>query len=505
MAGGWVGALDHGTTGTRFVIFDSAGKAVSWEHVEHRQIQPRPGWVEHDPEEILRAAESVIAGALARAGLEGRDLAAIGVTNQRETVVAWDRATGRPLHNAIVWQDVRTREICQDLEHQGLAGWIRARTGLPLTTYFSAPKLRWLLESVPGLAARAEAGEALLGTMDAWLIWWLTGGPGGGAQVSVPSNASRTMLMDLRAGRWDADLMELFGVPAAALPELRPSSAPEPYGLTSPAGPAGAEVPVTGDLGDQQAALLGQGCLAPGEAKCTYGTGSFLLMHTGSEPVISSAGLVATVAWSQGPARAYALEGSVAVAGAAVRWLRDILGISGSAAVGEPMAAAVPDSGGICFVPAFSGLFAPTWDMDARGVILGLTGHVDRRHIARATLEGICYQTVDVVEAMERDAGRRLASLRVDGGASANDLRMQTQADVLGRPVVRLAMAETTALGAACAAGLAAGFWASPADLAGLWRPARVFEPTWSDDRRLEGHRAWRRAVDRARGWLGPG
>ncbi len=421
----------------------------------------------------------------------------VGITNQRETIVAWDSESGRPLYNAIVWQDMRTERDCRALVDAGLEDDIRSRTGLPISTYFSATKIRWLLENVPETRVLARAGRLRFGTIDTWLIWNLTGG----SFVTDPTNASRTLLFNLGALDWDQELLSRFEVPRGALPEIRPSAAEEPYGQTRADGPFGAAVPICGDLGDQQAALLGQACLSPGDTKNTYGTGSFLLQHTGSTPSISRHGLLATAACAVQGERAYALEGSVAISGAAVQWLRDNLGLIGSAAETESIAAAVPDSGGVYFVPAFSGLFAPHWDMRAAGVIVGLTRFATKAHLVRATLEAICFQSREVVDAMASDSGREPLALKVDGGATGNDLLMQLQADILGVPVVRPAVRETTALGAAYAAGLGLGVYSSAAEISRLWRAERTFEPSWDAARREEALRLWKRAVERARGW----
>jgi glycerol kinase len=484
------------------MVFDPRGRVVAAAYREHRQITPAPGWVEHDPEEIWRAVDAAAREALARAGAGGAAprLAAVGVTNQRETTVIWDRRTGRPLAHAIVWQDTRTRPACRALLEAGAEPEIRARTGLPVATYFSALKAAWLLDHVPGARPRAARGELCVGTMDSWVIWWLTGGPDGGAHVTDATNASRTQLMNLAAREWDDELLRTFAVPRAALPDLRLSS--ERYGDTREDGPFGARVPVCGDLGDQQAALVGQTCYRPGEAKNTYGTGCFVLQHTGGEPVPSRSGLLSTVAYAFPQAAAYALEGAVAIAGAAVQWLRDNLGLIARAEETEAIAGSVEDAAGVYFVPAFSGLFAPHWDMDARGVIVGLTRFASRAHLVRATLEAICYQTREVLEAMERDTGVPLEVLRVDGGASRNNVLMQLQADILGVPVVRPAVSETTALGAAYAAGLAAGVWDSLHALRAHWAADRTFAPRWTAERREAGYAGWKRAVDRARGWL---
>jgi len=498
-----VAAIDQGTTGTRCILFDAAGRPVASAYEEHAQITPQPGWVEHDPGEIWEKTGRVIRRALEEAGPArggaGRTVA-VGVTNQRETAVLWDRRTGRPLYRAIVWQDTRTRDDCEALIARGLEPVIRKQTGLPIATYFSATKVAWMLDHVPGIRVHAERGDVCFGTMDSWVIWWLTGGPEAGVHVIDVTNASRTMLMDLTRLTWDEDLLALFKIPRAILPEIRLSS--ERYGHTRPDGPFGAAVPVCGDLGDQQAALVGQTCLRAGDAKNTYGTGCFLLQHTGPRPAGSQSGLLSTVAYALPAETAYALEGSVAVAGAAVQWLRDSLGLIRTAGESEEVAASVPDTGGAYFVPAFSGLFAPHWDMTARGVIVGLTRYVTRAHLVRAALEAICYQAREVVEAMERDSGLQLSALRVDGGASRNNFLMQLQADVLGIPVVRPTVSETTALGAAYAAGLAAGVWDSPEQLRRLWQADRTFEPQRGSALRDAGYAGWKRAVERARGWL---
>ncbi len=498
-----IGAIDQGTTSTRFMVFDHDGREVVRAQLEHKQLLPQAGWVEHDPAEIWERTRTVIQQALTRKGLVAGDLAAVGVTNQRETTVVWDRRSGRPLANAIVWQDTRTDRIAAALERDGHGDLIRARTGLPPATYFSGGKLRWLLEDVDGLRAAAEQGDALFGTTDSWVLWNLTGGRKGGMHVTDVTNASRTMLMDLRTLDWDDELLELFGVPRSMLPEIRPSSDPEGYGVTHPDGPFTGEVRLTGALGDQQAATVGQVCFAPGEGKNTYGTGNFLLLNTGTEPVTSEHGLLTTVGYRLGGSPAvYCLEGSMAVTGSAVQWLRDQLGLIRSAADVEALAAQVPDTGGAYFVPAFSGLFAPYWRADARGVIVGLSRFTNRAHLARATLESICYQTRDVVEAMQADSGVPLDVLKVDGGATANDLLMQLQADILGVAVSRPEVAETTCLGAAYAAGLAVGFWESTDELRANWREERRFEPAWSQDRRDAAYAGWRKAVERTFDWV---
>jgi glycerol kinase len=439
-------------------------------------------------------------------GLAAPDLAALGITNQRETTVVWDRRTGRPYHNAIVWQDTRTDAIAAALERDGRGDVIRHKAGLPPATYFSGGKIQWILENVDGVRAAAERGDAIFGTTDAWLLWNLTGGPDGGVHVTDVTNASRTMLMNLETLDWDDELLSFFDIPRAMLPAIRPSSDPRRYGTTLPGGPLGGEVPLTADLGDQQAATVGQVCFAPGEAKNTYGTGNFLLLNTGNTIVRSKSGLLTTVCYGLGDEPAvYALEGSIAVTGSAVQWLRDQLGIIRDAAQSEELAAQVADSGGIYFVPAFSGLFAPYWRSDARGAIVGLSRYHTAAHLARATLEAICYQTRDVVEAMAQDSGVTLDVLKVDGGVTANQLCMQLQADVLGVPVSRPVVAETTALGAAYAAGLAVGFWASTDELRRNWHESERWQPTWPPEQRETGYAGWKKAVQRTLDWVDVG
>jgi glycerol kinase len=496
----YVAAVDQGTTGTRFMIFNHAGQVVASHYEEHHQIYPQPGWVEHDAGEIWDRTRTTIGGAMAKAQVRAEHLAAIGVTNQRETTVVWNPKTGEPYYNAIVWQDTRTQTICEKLIADGRAEMLRAKTGLPIATYFSAPKIQWLLENVSGLRAYAERGDAIFGNMDTWVIWNLTGGTRGGVHITDYTNASRTMLLNLQTLDWDAELLALFNIPRAMLPQLRPSSDKNLYGFTDPTGPCNGRVSICGDLGDQQAALFGQVGFEPGEAKNTYGTGCFLLLNTGNEIVPSKSGLLTTVA-SNG-ATCFALEGSIAIAGAAVQWLRDNLKIISNAAETEEIAASVQDTGGVYFVPAFNGLFAPHWDMYARGTLVGMTRYTRREHIVRATLEAICYQTREVIEAMEKDSGVALKTLKVDGGAVKNNFLMQLQADILGARVVRPIVNETTALGAAYAAGLAVGFWKSLDELRQNWGVDRVFEPQWDAARREEGYAGWRRAVERAKGWL---
>jgi glycerol kinase len=497
----FIGAVDQGTTSTRFMIFDHDGREVGRHQLEHEQILPRAGWVEHNPLEIWERTQTVIGTALTSTGLHARDLAAIGVTNQRETTIVWDARTGRPLHNAIVWQDTRTDTIASALERDGHGDTIRHKAGLPPATYFSGGKLQWLLENVDGLRESAERGDALFGTPDTWVVWNLTGGPDGGVHATDVTNASRTMLMDLETLDWDDELLALFGVPRAMLPTINPSSHATAYGVTVARGLP--PVPVTGVLGDQQAATVGQVCFAPGEAKNTYGTGNFLLLNTGEEIVRSANGLLTTVAYQLGDAKpVYALEGSIAVTGSAVQWLRDQLGIISGASEVEHLAAQVDDSGGVYFVPAFSGLFAPYWRSDARGAIVGLSRFNTNAHLARATLEAICYQSKDVADAMTADSGVALEVLKVDGGVTANELCMQLQSDILGVPVSRPVVAETTALGAAYAAGLAVGFWSSTDELRANWAQGKRWEPTWSDDQRTIGYAGWRKAVDRTLDWV---
>jgi len=496
----YVGALDQGTTSTRFMIFDDRGQVAAIHQLEHEQIFPRPGWVEHDPAEIWERVQQVIAGALATAGLAGRDLAAVGVTNQRETTIAWDRTTGLPVSNAVVWQDTRTDAIVAELARDGGPDRFRASSGLPLATYFSGPKLRWILDNVPGARAKAEAGDLLFGTVDTWCIWNLTGGVRGGIHVTDVTNASRTMLMDLTTLDWDEAALRAMGISRSMLPEIRSSS--EIYGTAT--GDLDG-VPIAGDLGDQQAALFGQTCFGKGEAKNTYGTGCFLLLNTGERIVPSQHGLLTTVAYriGDGPA-AYALEGSVAIAGALVGWLRDNLGLISSAAEIETLAASVEDNGGVSFVPAFSGLFAPYWRSDARGVIAGLTRFANRGHIARAALEAVAWQTREILDAMQADSGVALSSLRVDGGMTANGLLMQLQADVLGVPVIRPRVTETTALGAAYAAGLAVGLWSGTDELRAHWVADREWTPSMDPARREREYATWRKAVTRTFGWVEP-
>ncbi|MEO6700887.1 MAG: glycerol kinase GlpK [Jatrophihabitantaceae bacterium] len=497
----FVGAIDQGTTSTRFMIFDHDGNERGKHQLEHSQILPRAGWVEHNPIEIAERTSAVLQTAINSAGLAASDFAALGITNQRETTVVWNRKTGRPYDNAIVWQDTRTDRIASALERSGKGELIRSKAGLPPATYFSGGKIQWILDNVDGVRAAAEAGEAIFGTTDSWLLWNLTGASHGGVHVTDVTNASRTMLMNLETLDWDDELLALFDIPRAMLPEIRPSSEPAGYGELSVPGVA-AGIRLTGALGDQQAAMVGQVCFAAGEAKNTYGTGNFLLLNTGSELVRSEHGLLSTVCYQFGSDDpVYALEGSIAVTGSAVQWLRDQLGIISGAAEIEALAREVPDNGGMYFVPAFSGLFAPYWRSDARGAIVGLSRFNTNAHLARATLEAICYQSRDVAEAMESDSGVRLDVLKVDGGVTANDLCMQLQADILGVPVSRPVVAETTALGAAYAAGLAVGFWKDTDELRQNWNEDRRWTPTWDDRQRADGYAGWRKAVQRTLDW----
>lgn len=501
----FVGAIDQGTTSTRFMVFDHQGRVIARHQLEHEQILPAPGWVEHSPREIWERTQAVIRMALADAGLVATQIAAVGITNQRETTFVWNRHTGQPYANAIVWQDTRTASIAASLDADQRGQVIRHKSGLPPASYFSGGKIQWLLENVPGLRDDAQRGDALFGTADTWLIWNLTGGIDGGVHVTDVTNASRTMLMNLETLEWDQELLDFFGVPRAMLPQIRPSSDSRTYGHTRADGPFGAQVPVTAALGDQQAALVGQVCFAPGEAKNTYGTGNFLLMNTGTEPVRSHAGLLTTVGYQLDDKPAvYALEGSIAVTGSAVQWLRDQLRIISSAEQIETLAGEVEDCGDVYFVPAFSGLFAPYWRPDARGVIVGLTRFNTGAHIARAVLESICYQTRDVVEAMARDSGVHLSVLRVDGGVTNNALAMQIQADVLGVDVSRPAVAETTALGAAYAAGLAVGFWSTTDELRTNWHEERRWSAQWTDVQRATGYAKWGMAIERSLNWVDP-
>lgn len=489
----YVGAIDQGTTSTRFMIFDHAGNVLAVDQREHRQIYPKPGWVEHDALEIWQRTQTVMQQALEKAALRPSDLAAIGVTNQRETTVVWDKATGEPVSNAIVWQDTRTDAICRELAQSGGVDRFRATTGLPLATYFSGPKIKWILDNVPGARPRAENGELLFGNIDTWLIWNLTG-----EHITDVTNASRTLLMDLATLDWDSEILAALGIPPQILPRICSSS-----GIYASARNHFGGVPVAGDLGDQQAALFGQSCYAAGEAKNTYGTGCFMLLNTGERPIPSTSGLLTTLGYKIGSGKpVYALEGSVAITGALVQWLRDNLGIVSKSSDVEELARSVEDNGGIYFVPAFSGLFAPYWRSDARGAILGMTRYVNKGHLARAALEATAYQTREVLEAMEKDSGVKLSVLKVDGGMVANDLLMQFQADMLDVPVVRPKVAETTALGAAYAAGLAVGFWNGLDELRRNWKEHRRWQPAMDAAAREKLYAGWKKAVTRTFDWV---
>jgi glycerol kinase len=491
-------ALDQGTTSTRFMIFDHKGQVKGIEQKEHEQIYPKPGHVEHDAMEITQRCEEVIAGALSKSGLKASDISAVGVTNQRETTVVWEKATGKPVYNAIVWQDTRTAPICDELAAEGGEDRFRPKTGLPLATYFSGPKIKWMLDNVEGVRERAERGEVLFGTIDTWCIWNLTGGPEGGVHVTDVTNASRTMLMNLETLDWDEEILGIMGIPRAMLPEVRPSS--DVYGEAK--GPL-AGVPVAGDLGDQQGALFGQTCFSEGEAKNTYGTGCFMLLNTGTKPVPSKSGLITGLGYKIGDQPAvYMLEGSIAITGALVQWLRDNIGLIEKSEDIEALAKTVEDNGGIYFVPAFSGLFAPYWRRDARGVIAGLTRYVNKGHLARATLEATAWQTREVSDAMYADSGVALTGLKVDGGMVYNELLMQFQADVLGVPVIRPTVAETTALGAAYAAGLAVGFWKEVEDLRANWGKDKEWDPKMDKAEVEREYAQWKKAVTRTFDWI---
>jgi len=494
----YAAAVDQGTTSTRFMIFDHAGKVVAVDQKEHEQIYPKPGWVEHDAIEIWQRTQEVIDGCIKKSGVDPKDIAAVGVTNQRETTVVWDRATGKPVYNAIVWQDTRTDVICNELAKDGGQDRFRSHVGLPLATYFSGPKIRWILDNVPGVRAKAEKGEVLFGNIDTWVIWNLTGGPNGGVHVTDVSNASRTMLMNLETLDWDDEILKIMGVPKAMLPRIRPSSDVYGKAVGTLSG-----IPVAGDLGDQQAALFGQTCFSPGEAKNTYGTGCFMLLNTGTKPVQSKNGLLTTLGYKIGDQPAvYCLEGSIAITGALVQWLRDNLRMFDFSKHVEEYAKAVADSGGIYFVPAFSGLFAPYWKSDARGAIVGLTRYITREHIARAALEATAYQTREVLDAMNADSGVPLTALKVDGGMVYNELLMQFQADILGVPVVRPVVAETTAMGAAYAAGLAVGFWSKVEDLRANWGKDKEWDPKMDAETREKLYKGWKKAVTRTFEWV---
>ncbi len=494
----YVAAIDQGTTSTRCMIFDHSGSVVCFDQREHEQIYPKPGWVEHNPDEIWERTQGVIQGALTKGGIDVKDIAAVGITNQRETAVVWNKKTGRPVYNAIVWQDTRTDQICNDLGKEGGQDRFRAKVGLPLATYFSGPKVRWILDNVEGAKAAAESGDVVFGNIDTFLTWWLTGGPDGGVHITDVTNASRTMLMNLETLDWDDEILGIMGIPRQMLPKIMPSSA-----VYGEARGALAGIPVAGILGDQQAAMVGQTCYSPGEAKNTYGTGCFMLLNTGTEIVQSKNGLLTTLCYKFGDQPAvYALEGSIAITGALVQWLRDNLGMITTSPEVEALASLVEDNGGIYFVPAFSGLFAPYWRSDARGAIVGLTRYVTKGHLARAVLEATAYQTREVLDAMNADSGVDLTALKVDGGMVFNNTLMQFQSDILGVPVIRPKVAETTALGAAYAAGLAVGFWSNTDEMRANWQVDHTWEPAMSADKRAELYKGWKKAVTRTFDWV---
>ena len=497
----YVAAIDQGTTSTRCMIFNHSGESVAMHQMEHEQIFPKPGWVEHDPMEIWARTEDVVKGAMERAGITAKDLAAVGITNQRETTVVWDKNTGKPLHNAVVWMDTRNDKVVAEMAKDGGQDRFRPQVGLPLATYFSGLKVKWLLDNVPAIREAADAGNALFGNIDTWLIWNLTGGVNGGAHVTDVTNASRTMLMNLDTLSWNTDIAAAMGIPMSMLPTIKSSS--EVYGYTLDDGPFGGRIPVAGDLGDQQAATVGQACFSPGEAKNTYGTGCFMILNTGEEPVPSNNGLLTTLCYKFGDQPAvYALEGSIAITGALVQWLRDNLKMIKSAPEVEELAKTVDDNGGIYFVPAFSGLYAPYWKDDARGVIAGLTRYVNRGHFGRATLEATAYQTREVLDAMNADSGVDLTALKVDGGMVFNNLLMQFQADVLGVPVIRPKVAETTALGAAYAAGLAVGFWKNTDEMRENWGVDKTWDPNKDSNASTDLYKMWKKAVTRTFDWV---
>jgi glycerol kinase len=499
----YIGALDLGTTSNRFIVFDHQGRIIGFDQMEHKQILPRPGWVEHDPMEIWRNSQAVIKGALGKTGISGNDLVAIGITNQRETAVLWDKNSGRPFYNAIVWQCTRSDDICRRLSAEHGQDRFREKTGLPIATYFSGPKVRWILDEVPEARTAAQKGTALFGTIESWIIWWLTGGPNGGAHVTDVTNASRTLMMNLKTLDWDDEILNVLDVPRRILPRIVPSSDRNTWGHTAKDGAFNSTIPVCGALGDQQAALVGQTCFDVGEAKNTYGTGCFLLLNTGTAPVTSRHGLLTTVGYQiRGEKPVYCLEGSIAIAGALVQWLRDNLGLIAAAPDVETLARTVPNNGGAYIVPAFSGLFAPYWRSDARGVIAGLTRFVNKGHLARAVLEASAYQTLEIVEAMNNDSGVALSSLKVDGGMVANELLMQFQADILDVPVIRPAVTETTALGAAYAAGLAVGYWSDAAELRSNWAVDKTWKPQMDPAERQKGIGDWKKAVARTFNWI---
>lgn len=499
----YIGAIDQGTTSTRFIIFDRNCKIVGSAQKEHRQIYPKPGWVEHDPLEIWKNTIEVILSAIKKTKIIFSDIVAIGIANQRETTVVWDRKNGMPFYNAIVWQCTRTEQICNEVLKGGSADQIRRKTGLPVSTYFSGPKLKWILENVQPVADAVKKGDALFGTIESWLIWRLTGGPRNGIHVTDVTNASRTMLLNLKTLEWDEDILRELSIPCSMLPQVVSCSATEPWGVTDAEGPLGFSVPICGSVGDQQAALIGQRCFERGDAKNTYGTGCFLLLNTGNSPLFSNHGMITTVGYKFGSGRAfYCLEGAVAIAGALIQWLRDNLGLITSSSDVEPLASAVPDNGGIYIVPAFSGLYAPYWRSDARGAIVGLTGYATKSHIVRAALEACAYQTRDIVESMEEDTGIELLKLRVDGGMTKNEFFLQMQADILNVPLIRPSMIETTAMGAAYAAGLGIGLWNGVEELALLEGSEKTWKPACDEEARASGYKYWKKAVQRTLNWV---
>lgn len=499
----YIGALDLGTTSNRFIVFDHSGQIIGLDQIEHEQIFPRPGWVEHNPMEIWKNCETAVGAALNKTGIAGKDLQAIGITNQRETTVVWDKTTGKPFYNAIVWQCTRTDNICRRLSEEYGQDGFREKTGLPVASYFSGPKIQWILENISEAKTAAQKGSALFGTIETWIIWWLTGGPKGGAHVTDVTNASRTLLMNLNTLQWDKDILKILDIPEQILPRIVPSIDHRTWGHTRKNGPFQATIPICGALGDQQAALVGHACFEVGEAKNTYGTGCFLLLNTGNTAVTSRQGLLTTIAYQvRGQNPVFCLEGSVAVTGALVQWFRDNLGIIESAPEIENLALTVENNGGAYIVPAFSGLFAPYWRSNARGAIMGLTRFVNKGHLARAVLEATAYQTRDIVEAMNRDSGVELSKLKVDGGMVNNNLLMQIQADILNVPVIRPKMTETTALGAAYAAGLAINFWSGFEELRKNWVEDCHWEPKLDEKKRRQDYAYWQKAVQRTFDWM---
>jgi len=499
----YIGALDLGTTSNRFIVFDHSGQIIGLDQIEHEQIFPRPGWVEHNPMEIWKNCETAVGAALNKTGIAGKDLQAIGITNQRETTVVWDKTTGKPFYNAIVWQCTRTDNICRRLSEEYGQDGFREKTGLPVASYFSGPKIQWILENISEAKTAAQKGSALFGTIETWIIWWLTGGPKGGAHVTDVTNASRTLLMNLNTLQWDKDILKILDIPEQILPRIVPSIDHRTWGHTRKNGPFQATIPICGALGDQQAALVGHACFEVGEAKNTYGTGCFLLLNTGNTAVTSRQGLLTTIAYQvRGQNSVFCLEGSVAVTGALVQWFRDNLGIIESAPEIENLALTVENNGGAYIVPAFSGLFAPYWRSNARGAIMGLTRFVNKGHLARAVLEATAYQTRDIVEAMNRDSGVELSKLKVDGGMVNNNLLMQIQADILNVPVIRPKMTETTALGAAYAAGLAINFWSGFEELRKNWVEDCHWEPKLDEKKRRQDYAYWQKAVQRTFDWM---